>query len=190
MKKKMWTALAVGSFLIGNVCVANAYYLADGTDVGGYDYFLSSINMTPNDTNQLEWINLITKKNYTELTKSNTVSDNWAPIYTNDDGTELVTGGFAFELATYQPEYWLIKTGEPGSEGPNLHYLFKNEVSLDWAVLNLASEYISLSGVGRISHVTEVGGGTNPIPEPTTTMLFALGAIGFAGIARRRVSNK
>ena len=98
--------------------------------------------------------------------------------------------------------YFSIKAGNPNSDGGfNLFVMdddwYDNSVNeaVKWSTANdfFTTELDDLGG-HDISHIAFWKGaaipdtqtGENPVPEPATMTLFALGLLGFAGIMRRK----
>lgn len=161
------------------------------------DYFVGSINVgildslvpdgsttlaNSGDATELAWINqtlladnlittAFTLADYSKITGSG--GSNW-------DTTDQ-SGVFAFALAD-DPAYFLIKTGN--GLGTYSDFLFANNVSLDWAVIQLADlGFNDIQNVTGISHISEVGGGTTQVPEPGMLLMFGSGLVclGFFG---------
>lgn len=89
-------------------------------------------------------------------------------------------GAFEFDVA---PAYFLIKDGAGEND---THWLFKNEDSLNWGVVNLEELFGNSwnSYSYTISHVTQFGIGV-PVPEPGTIALMTTGVIGLFAARRR-----
>lgn len=89
-----------------------------------------------------------------------------------------------------RPEYFLVKTGNNKKNNSGLdytHFLFKNEIGLDWAVIDLASTFginYSIQEIGKLSHLSEY----SPIstPEPSTFILVGITLLGFGVLALKR----
>lgn len=106
-------------------------------------------------------------------------------------GWELVNGSadhWAYALVT-DPAHYLLKLGV-GKSGADTHYLFENLASLSYAVIDL-SELLSGQNLdfnfGRVSHISELGGGTTvKLREPGTIGLLLLGMALLSVIIARR----
>lgn len=198
--------LAVCS-LFGAPAPVSAFTIANGaTNVGGLDKFLTSAIVKSGDQSELDWVNgylitqgLITTKyttmikynNEGELSSTNTVVPgvwNWRLV---DNSTSVV----AQDLQG-APEYFFIKTGnitpDDKTDSPPDHFLFKNDANLNWAVVDLSDfgNVYELSGVGVLSHVGELGGGSTSVPEPGTMILLGIGVLGLAIFGKRRRNNR
>jgi hypothetical protein len=185
-RKLIIVALLFGMMICSSS--ASADYLVGLTDVGGLDTLLTSTTLGDSgDATETNWVQGYLRDNgYISLT--DTISLLWKPsggwVSTDTPGT------WAFEFldasttppASYEPEWFLVKIGA-GHTGANDHYLFKNEASLAWAVVQFAQFGFTTMNIGRISHVGLYGGTT--VPEPTTILLLGSGLIGLFACRRK-----
>jgi hypothetical protein len=176
MKHILLSYLAVGVIVSGLFGTANALTMAD---VGGTaDTLIAQTNLiNSGDAEELAWVNLVLGGGYTLDFKVNTTSTNWETI------TDA-TGIYAYE-ATEEPEYFLVKTGN-NTGNPNHWFLFDNIGSLNWAVISLADmgfSEINIANIDKISHIDGFGD-NQPVPEPASMMLMALGIGGILAIIR------
>lgn len=151
MKKTRLLLMVMCGFVLFSWVPALAYQLDNGTDVGGLDELLASKKLeNSGDPTELDWVREVLGSNdYILDEKYNTNEANWEKI----DGEET----YALDLDG-SPLYFFIKTGE--TQNGDDHFIFKNLVSLSWAVINLPG--LEIKNVGKISHVGEVGGGGAP----------------------------
>jgi len=159
-----------------------SYTIGGGaTNVGGLDTLIGWTNL-PNsgDATELAWAQSIIGGTVTLGAKYNTTGGEWS--LTNQAGI------YAHTLAT-SPEYFLIKTGNVAD--PDIRwFLFRNNAELSYAVISLGPagmDFNDPTNVGGISHIVEF----NPVPIPSSVLLFASGLGGLVGIGRwrRKSSN-
>jgi hypothetical protein len=102
-------------------------------------------------------------------------------------GTLWTVGDYSFEMT-------FLSFTKDSDEGNNdIHIYGKGRISAAgfdktpgvWNFTGQGANDANFSWSASVASVSPA-----PVPEPATTMLFALGAVGFAGIARRRVSKK
>jgi len=164
--------LCLGVFVIP----AWSYSIGGGTNVGDLDTLLASANLANSgDAAELAWAQGVVgpETTLTWGTKYNTTGGEWSLTDTDDI--------YAHTLAT-SPKYFLIKTGNVAD--PDIRwFLFRNNAELSYAVISLAGlDFNDTTNVGGISHIVEF----NPVPIPSSVLLFASGLGGLVGIGRWR----
>jgi hypothetical protein len=148
------------------------------TDVGDVDTLLTWAALDKSgDGTELAWVQNYFN-DYTITLDYKTDAMNWLP--TNEAGL------YAIGFTTYEPEYFLVKTGN-GIETLDdaTHFLFSNDTNLGWGVINLYLQlgFEDVVGISGVSHIDEFNGA--PVPEPATLILLGSGLIGLAGIRRK-----
>ena len=184
MKKQILISLVTFLLSWGSANSAGALTLAD---VGSIDTLVASTKLNnAGDPLVTTWIQGILGSDYELGYKDDLMGGDWTELTgSNKD--------FAYNLVN-DTEYFLVKIGTgslPGSTWDT--YLFKNIGEMNWAVISYEDMFgpqgidwtVEKVNVGRISHITEIGG--SPVPEPATMLLFGTGLVGLAGIARRKV---
>lgn len=180
--------------MFGTAGLAKAYYISDWTNIGSLDSLIhetdqATINTFNGDEDGkvLAWVNSMLAPDTTFTYKNDPVFvSEFNPIFSNIGDTTPVAGGYAFELTSISPEYFLIKTGNvTGQSGDgNSYFLFDNEINMQWAVFTLGSMgFSSITNITGISHIEEYGGS---VPEPATMLLFGTGLAGLAGLRLRK----
>jgi|GEM_PF-1440256 len=125
---------------------------------------------------ELEWVNGLLGGGFTFLYKDENLSGEW----TNEGEGRIYS-----HALVNSPAYFLIKTGQV-TDDKNTHFLFQNIGELNLAVINLsAMGFNTISNITGVSHISEFGGST-PVPEPATMLLFGAGMAGLVGVARQR----
>lgn len=180
MKKILAAALMILAFATSAWSVP---IMVGSTDVGSLDTLLAQDKLkNSGDTNELNWV--IKSLGDLGLTNTGITMD---AKYTNMDWKATnQTGTFALLFQNFQPEYFVVKTGNL-QDTENEHFLFRNDPNLDWGVVNLQQQLgiQSIVGIGKFSHVDEFNGGTAPVPEPATLMLIGSGLLGIAGFRKK-----
>ena len=155
--------------------------------VGSLDDFLDSALLSKSGQGEEEsWVSTVlgfaAKINYKidpvplagwQLVSDSTDSDHWA-----------------YSLTT-EPAHYVLKLGV-GQSGADTHYLFENIAALSWAVIDL-SELLDGQNLdfnfGRVSHISEIDGGTTvSLREPGTIGLLILG-LGLVSVIIARKSK-
>jgi hypothetical protein len=147
-------------------------------DVGGVDTFLKAANLANSgDATELNWVkswlgNDIVMEEKTDMGGSS----QW--VQTNEDPRV-----YAFDFVSYNPEYFLVKTGKTSSGMDT--FLFANTPNLAYGVIDLdISRMYSIKNVGKLSHIDEFNAGA-PVPEPASLMLIGTGLLGIAGFRKK-----
>jgi hypothetical protein len=182
MKRHIF-ALVVFCSVLAFASTGWSYYVGS-IDVGAVDTKLFEASLSNSgDATELAWVNSLGLGTFTISAKYDTTSGGW--MATNSPFT------YAFDLET-DPAYYLIKIGAGSSlTDHDTHFLFQNNASSNYAVINLADlhfgtdNYRNIQSVSRISHLDEFGG-TNRVPEPGMLVLFGSGLVGL-GMLRKRL---
>lgn len=212
MKKRIVTLLAGAmlavSAMFAVVTPASAYSISkvdiEGStyivDIGGLDTLIASGQVfndknkpTSGDADEVAWVNTALNNYYNvdtfnftqeDLTKYDTPSSSgW--VNTNEYTADAPVVAFELETA---PAFYYIKTGNVGDYD---HFLFANNESFDWAVVNLKESFGTgyvINGIGKFSHNGELGD-TTPVPEPGTMVLLGAGMLGLAIFGKRRMNR-
>lgn len=191
--KKLLTTVLAGVAMLVTATTASAYSIS-GNDIGGLDqYIAGEVLGNSGDAVEVSWVNQelnayfgVTTYNFTvgDLTKYDT-EDGAGWVETDQFDPERVVA-FALETA---PAFYFVKTGNLQS-GPYDTFLFANNASLDWAVLDLDTSFgagYEIRGIGKFSHNGELG--SAPVPEPGTIILLGAGFLGLAAYGRKRIKK-
>lgn len=183
MKKLL--ALAFICSMLATATTAHSYTIG-ATDVGLQDSLLYSANLKDSgDGAETSWVqDMLNRTDIVLTAKYDTVAANWQKV---DPAGSTLNDLWALNLL-YNPEYFLVKTGNTKNENKYDTYLFQNNEELSWAVISLADVNITdIMTVSKISHVDEFSG--TPVPEPGTMMLLGAGFLGLAVYSKRRKNN-
>lgn len=190
MNKRYGAGFVAGLLMLGMGGAANALTV-ELNSVGSEDQLVAWASLSNSGAStELLWMNqqifgADTASYYTGITKTEGGAD-WVWYDVVDNGIP-VAGTYAFQFVTNEPAYFLIKIGN--KRGELDHFLYRNDVSLDWGVVNLSlnlgeSGTFQIMNIDKLSHLGEVGAA--PVPEPATMLLFGTGLLGLAAIGRRR----
>lgn len=170
------------------VSSANALTIDSGaTDVGLVDLLLGETttvkqaNGKSNDAKEAAWASSVLGF---DVTFSDKPSDNLGPDMQAVDGHSNL---WAYDFGgAADIEYYLVKTGN-GSDDKNRVFLFENQDSLNWAVVDLAAMGFGKLDVMVLSHLSafDSGAATVSVPEPATPLLLGIGLLAL-GACRRR----
>ena len=157
-----------------------------GINVGDVDTVHDSTYIfEPNDDNELAWIQEVLGNDYYISDAISVKEGDWTQTDQNSDAYAYYLGG---EL-----DYFYIWLATNPKNPPDANaFLFKNEISLEWAVIQLSDlvGYTPPGGdinIGRVSHLREIGG--TPVPEPGMVILLGIGLLGLAFYNRKRLLN-
>jgi hypothetical protein len=180
MKRSVIVSLSLCSLLIFSGPAWSLVLQGTTTQVGNPDSWVAtSSGVGSSEADELAWI--ISKTSDSSLVFGGKLENSgmvWQPTNQNDT--------WAVSFGAMEPSYFLIKTGNLNPGGTPLQYwiLFENTSSMNWGVVNLASDLhlgsYEFTDIKKISHVTMV-------PEPGTMLLLGLGFL-CLGIASRRKS--
>jgi hypothetical protein len=185
--RKQIVALLAGAMLMVATSAMALTINGGNTDVGVADTLLARTTLAnSSDATELAWIKTILGSSVDWEIKTTVTSGNWSQ--TDQTGT------WAYDLGT-DPHYFMIKTGNNKPYKPlgADHFIFTNNNSLNWAVIDLDASFgegAILANIGKISHVVELDGTNTPVPEPGTMMLLGIGMLGLAVYGKRRMNRE
>jgi len=164
--------------LLGLTMTAPVWAIPMST-VGSIDTYMSSISLANSgDATEEAWVQGEVGSTSTIDYQDRTEEAGFG--FMSVDG---LTNTFAHSLIG-TPDYFLIKIGTGKKSGVDSHYLFKNEISLDYAVFTFAQ--LGITDLDPLSHISEFAYiTTSTVSEPGTFALLAGGLI-IALFARRR----
>lgn len=185
MRSRMVKLLAMFSiFSMFTFTTSASAYSVGSFDVGGVDTLRASTHLANSgDQTEINWVNSILGTSYTKDSLIKYDAPEGFPFMATNEAPNI----FAAEL-NGTPEFYFIKTGNVGI---NNHFLFTNEASINWAVLNLDTSFgegYEINGIGKISVLGELG--VAPVPEPCTMTLLGVGMLGFAFFGKRRMNKE
>ena len=166
-----------------------AYSIGTGdslTDVGEVDKFIRSAKLENSGEDQERlWVTKILGFEVFFLSKLNFDErdlDSWVSVKSDNDKNI-----YAFSTPE-MPEYFLIKTGNNNKDNSGVdltHFLFKNNVGFDWAVVDLTQfgDDYTIKNIGKLSHLTKFE--VVSMPEPSALLLLGAGLLGLGFVARR-----
>lgn len=174
-------------------CVGSASALTIGggaTEVGALDNLMTSSSLADyGNQTVIDWVS-----GQVGSTVTMSASNDGPLVWNAVDGND---GFYAYALST-APAYFVVKTGTPPGITNDIH-LFENLPDMDWGVINLmamgfdqATGPLAFTNTEVISFVREFDGGdggTTPIPEPATMLLFGSGLASLAGLRRRKMNQ-
>ena len=161
------------------------------TEVGGVDTFVGTFNANGSNAEAAGFAQVLAAGNY-----------DYDPLtfdkVDNSNGWGSVTGTtWAAKLDADAPAFFSLKFGGGQLSGDN-HYVYKNELSYDYLVVDLANlndcaandsscQIVDLSSqtFTVISHYEKGGVIIVSAPEPSTIALLGLGLLGLATIRRK-----
>jgi hypothetical protein len=185
--KRSILAILAGVAMLTVATTASAYSI-DGEEIGELDTYIAGGTINSGDDSEVDWVNAALQEYYgvtfnfttDDLTKYDTPE---GAGWVKTDQYTAAAPVFAFALDT-APAFYYIKTGNVGAYD---HFLFANNESMDWAVLNLLTSFgagYEIKGIGKFSHTGELD--ADPVPEPGTFLLLGAGLVGLAAFGRRR----
>lgn len=197
--------------ILGLAGTASALTINSGaTEVGGVDTLLfSNFLANSGDQTEVDWVNGLLNTTFTTSDLTKYTQQNWLEVDSSSGDT------WAIDLQT-NGGYFFIKTGNfaldglsPGQQPPAdlpEHFLYQNLPSSDWGVVSFSlittelNAYLTDNGyqgvtiksfdVTKFSHLGELDGSTNEVPEPATMLIFGTGLAALAGVRRKMQNNQ
>jgi len=146
-------------------------------EVGGLDQFVASAYFANSDEKAEElWVQQTLNDPGLTITKYEGSAYSW---YLANGETSV----YAAELKE-TPLYYFIKVGVGANDPQITHFLFRNIESLNYAVIDIASQNLTIKNIGKISHLGEDD--VTRVPEPGALLLLGAGLIGLVGLGRMR----
>ena len=188
MKRYLFQGMLLGCILALAIPAWSATITIGSTDydVGGLDSLIyqtdqtniSSYDADTGETKEQAWVEDVLNTEVSPYIKFD-APETWYAV------TGLADGTWARPLAG-EPVWFLVKTGSGAGSTGDSYFLFENEASLQYAVINLVALGFpnGIEEFGVISHYSEIG--STSVPEPGTMMLLGSGLVGLAAWGRKK----